>query len=284
VKTITSSCVINFELREWPGTAAPRLSLPPAARHQLPHSSTPTPNRLMSNSLIGALRNTQSTWGTPCCMYIPAAAHETSIPITQPCVQRYAHLARTLTYWQSCEYSLVETAFTFHSRATAQFTSCEYSTSYNLQHIFFSHVTASPTAVQDIMARSDRRAELFAAALIPYTAAAVALILRNVARRKTRVIMFWEDYLAIVAFVSLCTLQCNQILTLVKVIGTGFTFISLFSKVASLSGSIVANSEQRHDGDLVFLWKTFSVPRKRSNTTTFEIFGQTCVMVFRLAT
>ena len=53
------------------------------------------------------------------------------------------------------------------------------------------------------MARSDRRAELFAAALIPYTAAAVALILRNVARRKTRVIMFWEDYLTIVAFVSL---------------------------------------------------------------------------------
>lgn len=59
------------------------------------------------------------------------------------------------------------------------------------------------------MARSDRRAELFAAALIPYTAAAVALILRNVARRKTRVIMFWEDYLAIVAFVSLCT--CSAI-------------------------------------------------------------------------
>lgn len=40
------------------------------------------------------------------------------------------------------------------------------------------------------MARTDRRAELFAAALIPYTAAAVALILRNVARRMTRVIMF----------------------------------------------------------------------------------------------
>jgi hypothetical protein len=55
------------------------------------------------------------------------------------------------------------------------------------------------------MARSDRGAELFAAALIPYTAAAIALVLRNVARRKTRVVMFWEDYLAIVAFVSLCT-------------------------------------------------------------------------------
>jgi hypothetical protein len=123
VKTFTSSCVINFELREWPGTAAPQLSLPPAAHHQLPHSSKPTPNRLMSNSLIGALRNTQSTWGTPCCRYIPAAAHrcmETSTPITQPCVQRYAHLARTLIYWQSCEYSLVEAAFTFHLRATAQ--------------------------------------------------------------------------------------------------------------------------------------------------------------------
>lgn len=56
------------------------------------------------------------------------------------------------------------------------------------------------------LARSDRRAAIFAAALIPYTAAAVALVLRNVARRKTRVVWFWEDYLAIVAFVSLYTL------------------------------------------------------------------------------
>ncbi|KAJ4985281.1 hypothetical protein SVAN01_09226 [Stagonosporopsis vannaccii] len=62
------------------------------------------------------------------------------------------------------------------------------------------------------MTRSDRRPELYAAALIPYTAAAIALVLRNVARRKTRVTMVWEDYLSIVAFV----------------IGTGFTFISLF--------------------------------------------------------
>lgn len=52
------------------------------------------------------------------------------------------------------------------------------------------------------MTRSDRRPELFAAALIPYTAAAIALVLRNVARRKTRVTMVWEDYLSIVAFVS----------------------------------------------------------------------------------
>ncbi|KAF2625855.1 hypothetical protein BU25DRAFT_344858 [Macroventuria anomochaeta] len=62
------------------------------------------------------------------------------------------------------------------------------------------------------MTRSDRRPELYAAALIPYTAAAVALVLRNVARRHTRVTMVWEDYLSIVAFT----------------IGTGFTFISLF--------------------------------------------------------
>ncbi|KAF3045555.1 hypothetical protein E8E12_009776 [Didymella heteroderae] len=59
---------------------------------------------------------------------------------------------------------------------------------------------------------SDRRPELYAAALIPYTAAAGALVLRNVARRQTRVTMVWEDYLSIVAFT----------------IGTGFTFISLF--------------------------------------------------------
>ncbi|KAF2997437.1 hypothetical protein E8E13_006125 [Curvularia kusanoi] len=62
------------------------------------------------------------------------------------------------------------------------------------------------------MAGSDRRPELFAAALIPYTAAAIAIVLRIVARRQTRVVMLWEDYLSIVAFA----------------IGTGFTFISLF--------------------------------------------------------
>jgi hypothetical protein len=48
----------------------------------------------------------------------------------------------------------------------------------------------------------NRQPELWAAALIPYTAAAVALVLRMVARRKTRVLLVWEDYLAIVAFVS----------------------------------------------------------------------------------
>jgi hypothetical protein len=52
------------------------------------------------------------------------------------------------------------------------------------------------------MTHSNRQPELYAAALIPYTAAAVALILRDVARRKTRVSMVWEDYTAIVAFVS----------------------------------------------------------------------------------
>jgi hypothetical protein len=49
---------------------------------------------------------------------------------------------------------------------------------------------------------ANRQPELYAAAIIPYTAAAVALVLRMVARRKTRVHLVWEDYLAIVAFVS----------------------------------------------------------------------------------
>jgi hypothetical protein len=49
---------------------------------------------------------------------------------------------------------------------------------------------------------ANRQPELYAAALIPYTAAAVALVLRMVARRKTNVILVWEDYLAIIAFVS----------------------------------------------------------------------------------
>lgn len=49
---------------------------------------------------------------------------------------------------------------------------------------------------------ANRQPELFAAALIPYSAAAVALVLRMFARRKTRMMLVWEDYLAIVAFVS----------------------------------------------------------------------------------
>jgi hypothetical protein len=48
----------------------------------------------------------------------------------------------------------------------------------------------------------NRQSELYAAAIIPYVAAAVALVLRMVARRTTRMSLLWEDYLAIVAFVS----------------------------------------------------------------------------------
>jgi hypothetical protein len=48
----------------------------------------------------------------------------------------------------------------------------------------------------------NRQPELYAAALIPYTAAAIALVLRMVARHKTRMSLVWEDYIAMVAFVS----------------------------------------------------------------------------------
>ncbi|KAH3986857.1 hypothetical protein HBI56_010590 [Parastagonospora nodorum] len=58
----------------------------------------------------------------------------------------------------------------------------------------------------------NRQPELYAAALITYTAAATALVLRMVARRTMRMRMVWEDYLAIVAFL----------------VGSGFTFISLY--------------------------------------------------------
>ncbi|KAF2034544.1 hypothetical protein EK21DRAFT_46615, partial [Setomelanomma holmii] len=58
---------------------------------------------------------------------------------------------------------------------------------------------------------ANRQPELYAAALIPYTAAGVALILRMFARQKTRLPFVWEDYLAVVAFV----------------VGSGFTFLSI---------------------------------------------------------
>lgn len=115
-----------------------------------------------------------------------------------------------------------------------------------------SHVTVPRGSVQSIMAHSDRRPELFAAALIPYTAAAIALILRNVARRKTRVVMVWEDYLSLVAFVSSQPLLRDRPLTFAQTIGTGFTFISLFSRMAASACQIVADLLQRHDGGLAF--------------------------------
>ncbi|KAF1947160.1 hypothetical protein EJ02DRAFT_417756 [Clathrospora elynae] len=58
----------------------------------------------------------------------------------------------------------------------------------------------------------NRQPELYAAALIPYTAAAVALVLRLAARHKARHMLLWEDYLAIVAFLT----------------GTAFTFVSVY--------------------------------------------------------
>lgn len=103
------------------------------------------------------------------------------------------------------------------------------------------------------MTRSDRRPELYAAALIPYTAAAVALILRNVARRKTRVTMVWEDYLAIVAFVSTPDQSRDAVLILKQAIGTGFTFISLFSKIAAVAYQTDADLSR----DTMGFWTTY---------------------------
>ncbi|KAF2131898.1 hypothetical protein P153DRAFT_373752 [Dothidotthia symphoricarpi CBS 119687] len=59
----------------------------------------------------------------------------------------------------------------------------------------------------------NRQPELYAAAIVPYTAAAVALVSRIASRRRARTPqLVWEDYLAVVAFV----------------VGSGFTFISLY--------------------------------------------------------
>lgn len=49
---------------------------------------------------------------------------------------------------------------------------------------------------------ASRQPELYAATLITYAAAATALVLRMVARRTMRMRLVWEDYMAIVAFVS----------------------------------------------------------------------------------
>ncbi|KAG9187831.1 hypothetical protein G6011_05702 [Alternaria panax] len=58
----------------------------------------------------------------------------------------------------------------------------------------------------------NRQPELYAAALIPYTAAAIALVSRLAARRQTRHALVWEDILAVIAFSN----------------GSAFTFISIY--------------------------------------------------------
>ncbi|KAL6151459.1 hypothetical protein ACJQWK_10555 [Exserohilum turcicum] len=58
----------------------------------------------------------------------------------------------------------------------------------------------------------NRQPELWAAALIPYTAAAMALALRLISRHRSRHGFVWEDYLAVVAFLT----------------GSAFTFISIY--------------------------------------------------------
>lgn len=81
----------------------------------------------------------------------------------------------------------------------------------------------------------NRQGELYAAALIPYTAALVALVLRMVARRKTRMRLVWEDYLAVVAFVSGSHVNNRGHLTLRQIFGTGFTFLSVFSECPTVA-------------------------------------------------
>jgi len=57
----------------------------------------------------------------------------------------------------------------------------------------------------------NRQPELYAAAIIPYVAATVALVLRMIARRTTRMSLVWEDHLAVIAFI----------------VGSGFTILSI---------------------------------------------------------
>jgi len=56
----------------------------------------------------------------------------------------------------------------------------------------------------------NRQPELYAAALITYTAAAVALVFRLVARRQTSHPLVWEDVLAAVAFVCILNFLSTQ--------------------------------------------------------------------------
>ncbi|KAF2820061.1 hypothetical protein CC86DRAFT_124771 [Ophiobolus disseminans] len=58
---------------------------------------------------------------------------------------------------------------------------------------------------------ASRQPELYAAALVPYAAASIALVLRMVARRTTKMAFVWEDYLAVVA----------------HMVGSGFTILSI---------------------------------------------------------
>lgn len=80
----------------------------------------------------------------------------------------------------------------------------------------------------------NRQPELYAAALATYTAAAVALVFRLVARRQTSHPLVWEDVLAAIAFV--CVLDSVSIRDL--------QFCSL-PEAASLSSAYTVCTIQR---------------------------------------
>jgi hypothetical protein len=75
----------------------------------------------------------------------------------------------------------------------------------------------------------NRQSELYAAALIPYAAAAVALVSRLAARLQSRHALVWEDILAVIAFVSGLDSRGDTVLTVVQSTGSAFTFISIYS-------------------------------------------------------
>lgn len=77
----------------------------------------------------------------------------------------------------------------------------------------------------------NRQPELWAAALIPYTAAAMALALRLISRHRSRHGFVWEDYLAVVAFVGRPNGWHTALLTPKQLTGSAFTFISIYSMV-----------------------------------------------------
>ena len=59
----------------------------------------------------------------------------------------------------------------------------------------------------------------------------MALAMRIVARQKTKMALVWEDYLAVVAFVSSAYHSCSPSLTVLKIVGSAFTFLSIASKM-----------------------------------------------------
>jgi hypothetical protein len=119
----------------------------------------------------------------------------------------------------------------------------------------------------------NRQSELYAAALVPYTAAAIALASRLAVRRQTGHPMVWEDVLAVIAFV--CVPDFGAIRDLLSYSLPGVLSLSSAYTVRGIARSkqLSADDGERCVGDSEGRFKTLTWQRTRLSIITSWNFG-----------